>query len=335
MSNDRKLDHIARAFESATSLREHDKRFTYEPLLSAHPQTGLKAFSFLGKTLKTPIWVSSMTGGTGVAQKINENIARVCADFGMGMGLGSCRKILSDKTHWADFDFRDVIGDKLPFYANLGIAQIESLLENKEENRITDLIAELRADGLIIHVNPLQEWFQPEGDRLKNAPIDIIETFLAKVKFPVIVKEVGQGMGYESLKQLLQLPLAAIEFAAYGGTNFSKLELFRASEQMQNVFEPFAFIGQSAEKMVRDVNQIVQQEKDILCCELIISGGISDFLDGYYLTSISRLPAVFGMASAVLKYASESYEVLHTFIDGQVKALQLAKAYLKINPDYS
>ena len=148
--------------------------------------------------------------------------------------------------------------------------------------------------------------------------------------FSVIVKEVGQGMGYESLKRLLQLPLAAIEFAAYGGTNFSKLELFRTENQQKKVFEPFSYVGQSAEQMVKDVNKIIQLEKNIECRELIISGGIKDFLDGYYLTSISELPAVFGMASAVLKYANESYEALHAFIDGQVKALQLAKAYLKI-----
>jgi len=152
-----------------------------------------------------------MTGGTGVAQIINGNIARACREFGMGMGLGSCRKILFDKTHWDDFNFRDVIGEDQPFWANLGIAQIEELLQSKNIQVLIDMITELRADGLIIHVNPLQEWFQPEGNRLEQSPLLTIQQLLNVVQIKVIVKEVGQGFGPESLRQLLMLPLAAIE----------------------------------------------------------------------------------------------------------------------------
>jgi len=97
---------------------------------------------------------------------------------------------------------------------------------------------------------------------------------------------------------------------------------------------PFAFIGQSAEQMVGSVNHILEANPQPACGQLIISGGIQNALDGYYLTSKSQLPAVFGMASAVLKHASESYESLAGFIEAQIQALSLAHAYLKINPDY-
>jgi len=131
MASDRKLEHIKLALESQTKLTEQDLRFNYEPMLAAHPENLDLSINFLGKTMHTPIWVSSMTGGTGVAQTINGNIARACREFGMGMGLGSCRKLLFGKTNWDDFNFRDEIGNDQPFWANLGIAQIEELLASK------------------------------------------------------------------------------------------------------------------------------------------------------------------------------------------------------------
>lgn len=334
MASDRKLEHIKLALDSQTKLSEQDLRFNYEPMLSAHPENPDLSIRFLGKTMRTPIWVSSMTGGTGMAQQINRNIARACREFGMGMGLGSCRKILFDKTHWADFDFRDEIGEDQPFWANLGIAQIEELLLPNNIQAVVDLVGELRADGLIVHVNPLQEWFQPEGNRLKQSPLQIIQELLDQVSVKVMVKEVGQGFGPESLRQLLSLPIEAIEFGAYGGTNFSKLEMLRGDQQKLDASLPFAFVGQSAYQMVDSVNQILKENPNPACRQLIISGGIQNALDGYYLTSKSQLPAVFGMASAVLKHASESYESLSGFLENQIQALSLAKAYLKINPDY-
>jgi len=333
MASDRKLEHIKLALESQTKLTEQDLRFNYEPMLSAHPENLDLSIKFLGKMMNTPIWVSSMTGGTGVAQQINRNIARACREFGMGMGLGSCRKLLFDKTHWDDFNFRDEIGDQ-PFWANLGIAQVEELLTSKNTQAILDLVGDLRADGLIVHVNPLQEWFQPEGNRLKQSPLQTIQQLLDLVSLKVIVKEVGQGFGPESLRQLLALPIEAIEFGAYGGTNFSKLEMLRDDQEKVESSLPFAFVGQSASQMVDSVNQILNENPNPACRQLIISGGIQNALDGYYLTSKSQLPAIFGMASAVLKHASESYVSLEKFLKNQIQTLSLAKAYLRINPEY-
>jgi len=333
MNTDRKLEHIKLALDSQTKLAEQDLRFNYEPLLAAHPENPDLSIQFLGKVMQTPIWVSSMTGGTGVAKTINGNIARACREFGMGMGLGSCRKILFDKTHWDDFNFRDEIGDQ-PFWANLGVAQIEELLASKNIQAVIDLVGELRADGLIVHVNPLQEWFQPEGNRLKQSPLKTIQQLLDQVSLKVIVKEVGQGFGPESLRQLLALPIEAIEFGAYGGTNFSKLEMLRGDQQKLEASLPFAYVGQTTSQMVDSVNQILKENPNPACRQLIISGGIQNALDGYYLTSKSQLPAVFGMASAVLKHASESYESLSGFLKNQIQSLSLAKSYLKINPDY-
>lgn len=327
---DRKKDHIELAFRSQMKDALIDERFYYEPMLSSHPKEDDTTFTFLGKNLQTPIWVSSMTGGTELAGKINRNLARACAEFGMGMGLGSCRSLLESDEHFSDFDVRSIIGDDLPLYANLGICQLEELIKKKKISKIIRLVGRLRADGLIIHVNPMQEWLQPEGDRIKKSPIESLEYLLDEVDFPIIVKEVGQGMGPESLRALLHLPLQAIEFAAFGGTNFAKIELMRNPDSKTQLFEPLAQIGHSATQMIDWVNEIIATEDEVKCKEIIISGGIKNFLDGYYLMEKSSLPAIYGQASVLLKYAKESYEEVRAYLESQRKGLQLAKSFLRI-----
>ncbi len=329
-TSDRKKDHINLAFESRVEQALLDKRFYYEPMLAAHPAANsLKPLYFLGKKQSVPMWVSSMTGGTAMAGIINRNLARACKEFGFGMGLGSCRIILDDDTYLPDFQLRDLIGDEQSFYANLGIAQVETLLENGQMQLIKDLVKKLDADGLIVHVNPTQEWLQPEGDRIKHVPMDTLKRLLDVFNGSVIVKEVGQGMGPSSLKALMTLPLQAIEFAANGGTNFAKLELFRADEEKRASFGGIPQLGHSAAEMVEFCNHIAQQW-EIRCNEVIISGGVRDFLDGYYLIHKSKLPAVYGQASEMLKRAQGDYEVLQNYIQEQIRGLELATAYLKV-----
>ena len=328
--SDRKKDHIQLAFKGRMYSDELDKRFYYEPMLSGHPSDDLKTISFLGKKLRAPIWISSMTGGTDKASIINENLARACNEFGMGMGLGSCRSLLSSETNLPDFNFRHVIGDNLPFYANLGIGQVEKLSINDEIGKVEELVGKLQADGLIIHINPLQEWLQPEGDTLWHKPVDVIERVLSRTSLKIIVKEVGQGMGPESLKALLKLPVEAIEFAAFGGTNFSKIEMMRSDETIRDNFYPFAAIGHSAEEMAGFINDLVDEKIDIKCKQIIVSGGIQSYLDGYYLIKKIKLNAIYGQASAFLKYAQGNYEELREFVKNQIEGLKLSNAYLRI-----
>ncbi len=326
---DRKKDHIDLALNSQTLKDTIDGRFEYEPLFSPHPSGFPEPFEFLGKKLKVPLWVSSMTGGTKMAGTINRNLARACREFGMGMGLGSCRMIMDDDTYFEDFNVRPIIGDDYPLYANLGIAQIEEFLESDSLDRVRTLLDRLQADGLVVHINPLQEWCQPEGDHFRNAPIDTLNRLLEQTDFRIIVKEVGQGMGPASLRALLKLPLEAIEFAAFGGTNFALVELARSAPAMKTNFEPLAKVGHTAEDMVNMVNHIYDTEPEILCNQLIISGGIKTFLDGFFLVKKSRLPAIYGQASRFLKHARETYETLQEYVDYQVKGYRQAEAYLK------
>ncbi len=330
MEKDRKLDHIKLALESQTTKNEADLRFSYEPVLKGHPQAEPLTFRFLDKSLGAPLWVSSMTGGTQLARTINHNLARACKEFRIGMGLGSCRKLLDDDTYFEDFNLRPLMGEDLPFYANLGIAQIEILLEEGNVWKIDRLVNKLQADGLIIHINPLQEWMQPEGNLIVRPPVDTIERLLEKVTYPVIVKEVGQGMGSESLLRLLQLPLAAVDFGAFGGTNFSLVELLRQDEGNRDKFEPFIKVGHTASQMLDMVNQLVDGDTPLNCRQLIISGGIQNYLDGYYHVSRSKLPAIYAQASAFLRHSQGEYEPLQRFAAGQIEGYRMAQALLKV-----
>ena len=329
----RKLDHIELALRAQSSRIELDKRFNYEPLLSPHPTSTTDiSLNFLGKKLKAPLWISSMTGGVGPARHINQNLARVCHEFGLGMGLGSCRVLLHDDTYLKDFNLRAILGPDLPLFANLGISQIEQLLEsNNHQQKLNDLISKLDADGLIVHINPMQEWFQPEGDRLKNSPLLTLTKLCEIFKHKLIVKEVGQGMGPKSLEALLELPLSGIELAAFGGTNFTKLEQLRDDKALLN---PLSNVGHTALEMVSMLNSLVKQKPEYKSKQIIISGGVENILDGYYLQENLKFTSVIGQAKNFLAHA-ENYQELKIFTESQVNSLKIAKSFLVVKPAFA
>ncbi len=330
MMEKRKNDHIDLALHSRVPVNELDGRFNYEPMLSGHSMGYPQSFPFMGRILRTPIWISSMTGGSDKASAINRNLAMVCREFGMGMGLGSCRTLLENNDHFEDFNMRPLIGNDLPFYANLGISQVENLVDTQRVHVAEEMVHKLQADGLIVHVNPMQEFFQPEGDRLKHPPFETIGKLLSRTSMKVIVKEVGQGMGPESLLALLRLPLEAIEFGAFGGTNFARLEWLRAGKTGMSYLEPLIKTGHSADEMVEIINQYIDTGTPFQCKYIIVSGGIRSFLDGYYLMRKLKMPAIYGQASAFLSYAGRSSEELRQYVESQVKGLQMAYSYLTV-----
>lgn len=309
----RKKDHLDLAQKAQTSASILDRRFDYEPLFFSHPKSELAPEKFLSKTLDYPFWISSMTGGAEFAFTINQNLAKLCGKYNLGMGLGSCRPLLDSQDRLKDFAVRSLTNSLL--YANLGIAQVEQLVEHKQENKIHEMVKMLEADGLIIHLNPLQEWFQPEGDRYTKAPLETLKKFLDTCSYPVIVKEVGHGLGPKSLAALLKLPIKGIEFGAFGGTNFSLLESMR--QEVNSIRAPFINVGHSALEMVEILNALPKSDK-----EFIISGGIKNVLDAHELKEKLKAPAVIGMAQGFLEPARVSFETLEKYF------LDLREAYL-------
>ncbi len=327
-TSERKANHIDLALKSQISTL--DDRFYYEPLLSAHPTQPLTPFEFLGKQMRFPLWISSMTGGTEKAGDINRNLGKVAGKYGLGLGLGSCRIVMDDNTYLPDFQLRKYIGDDHPFYANLGIAQLEELIETGNLSSVLELINKTETDGLIIHVNPFQEWLQPEGDRFKVSPLETIQRVSETLDISIIVKEVGQGFGPKSLEALFNLNIDAIDFGAHGGTNFSAVELHRADDENRNHFSALAQIGHSADDMVDFCNTLLNQNANYSDKQIIISGGVKGFLDGYYLNTKLKNKSVYAQASAFLPYAEQGFDALDAYVEKQMKGYELAAQYLEI-----
>ena len=333
MSEIRKKQHIDLAFSTRPSGRIDLGDLFYEPIFSAHPVDGQSlSLDFLGHRLQTPLWVSSMTGGTQKASLINKNLALACGEFGFGMGLGSCRSLLDGENspkRFADFDVKKYMG-KSPLFSNFGIAQLEQLVTKGSLEQAFEIGHKLQADGMIIHVNPLQEWAQEEGDRFTKPPLETIKAVLAMSQVPIIVKEVGQGFGPQSLDALCRLPLAAIEFAGFGGTNFTNIEQARRSGHISGkntAVNSFGGIGHSVEEMLGFLSQL--DSKDMKCKNFILSGGITDPLVGYKYLKSCPYPAVIGMASEFLKHAMGEYKELKEFIDGVNDQLSMADSFLR------
>ncbi len=333
MQESRKRDHIELTQKSQTAKALVDSRFFYEPMLSSHPSSESDLSThFLGKKMAAPFWISSMTGGVGVARHINQNLAQVCREFSLGMGLGSCRSLLESNQYFEDFNLRPILGPDAPFFANLGIAQLETLVNENSVNKVLDLLNRLDTDGLVIHVNPLQEWFQPEGDKFQYCPIDTISKICSAFTNSgkkIIVKEVGQGMGPKSLKALLDLPIHAIELASFGGTNFSKLELLRSSGVDVLEIESLSKVGHTALEMIGFLNNILLENPHYSEKQIIISGGIENFLDGFYLQEQLKFSSVIGQAKNFLS-RSENLEELRAFTASQIEGLKMSRAFLTV-----
>jgi isopentenyl-diphosphate delta-isomerase len=214
-------------------------------------------------------------------------------------------------------------------FANLGISQIEELLtSNSYEQKLNDLISKLDADGLIVHINPLQEWFQPEGDRLKNSPLVTLTKLCEVFKHKLIIKEVGQGLGPRSLEALLDLPIAGIELAAFGGTNFTKLEQLRGDMALIN---PLSNVGHTAVEIVSMLNSLVGKKSEYKNKQIIISGGLETILVGFYLLENLKFTSVIGQAKNFLTHA-ENYQELKCFTENQINSLKIAKSFLVAKP---
>jgi isopentenyl-diphosphate delta-isomerase len=177
-----------------------------------------------GKKLSTPLLISSMTGGTAEAQKINRTLAEAAQVVGMAMGLGSQRAAIEDDSLADTFRVRDVAPD-IPLFANLGAVQLNYGYGRDHCQRAVDMV---EADALILHFNTIQEAVQPEGDGNFAGLLGKIEAICRQLQVPVIAKEVGWGFSREAARQLADAGVAAIDVAGAGGTSWSQVEMHRA-----------------------------------------------------------------------------------------------------------
>jgi len=233
-TEERKNDHL----EICLKENVQGRRVTtgFEELHFVHkalPQINRKEIDLSAKVFNhefsAPLIVEAMTGGAPKATKINTAIAQIVEELGLGMGVGSQRAAIEDPTVERTFS---IVREEAPnafIIANLGAAQLVSGYSIKEARKAVKM---LDADALAVHLNPLQEAIQPEGETSYLGVLEAIEKVVKELDVPVIVKETGCGIAGAEAEQLEAIGVAAIDVAGAGGTSWAAVEYYRAKSRM-------------------------------------------------------------------------------------------------------
>jgi len=313
----RKREHIAICLSedvrSAASTGLRAFRLTHEPL----PEMALAdvdtSTSFLGHALGAPLLLSAMTGGTPEAAEINRRLAAAAQRYGLAMGLGSQRAALEDASAMASYQVRDVAPDILLF-ANLGAVQLNYGYGLAECQRAVESVG---ADALVLHLNPLQEAIQPEGNTNFRGLTARIAEICQGLGVPVIVKEVGWGLSARAVVALREAGVAALDVAGAGGTSWSEVERHRSpSPGAADVATAFGDWGTpTAEALIA----ILEACPD---APLIASGGIASGVEAAICLALGA--DLVGVAHAVLAAAARSAEATVERVDVLLQQLRVA-----------
>ena len=221
--------------------------------------------SCLGHSVSAPFFIGSMTGGTAHATAINLALAEVAESAGIGLAVGSQRASL--EAGQSQSDLRRA-APSIPLFGNLGGLQLAAPGGLDLAARAVD---DLQADALFIHVNPLQEAVQPEGETDWRGVIEAIEAAVTFLNVPVLVKEVGAGIGANVARRLFDIGVHAVDIAGLGGTNWTRIEAARRDDA--ELFAPFLDWGIPTVDALRDARSACPEGR------LIASGGIRHGLD--------------------------------------------------------
>ena len=227
----RKADHIHAAlgedveFHTVTAGFERF-RFVHEALPEIDRAQVDTSANLFGRRLSMPFIISPMTGGTPEAAEFNRRLARAAQRFGIAMGVGSQRVALENRALADTFRVRDLAPDILLF-ANLGAVQLNNGCDVESCARAVDMI---EADVLMLHLNPLQECVQVDGNTNFRKLSERIAEVCAGLDVPVVVKEVGHGISAATARLLVDAGVDGIDVAGAGGTSWAKVEACRASD---------------------------------------------------------------------------------------------------------
>ena len=260
---------------------------------------------FLGKKINFPFLISCMTGGTDEANNTNAQLALVAENIGIPIGVGSQRQALENEKYSNSFQIVRKNAPNVPILSNIGAAQIVQLKSISSLHKIIDLV---EADALVIHINPLQELLQDEGEINFKGLLKKIKMIVNKINLPVIVKEVGSGISYEAAIKLLNVGVQGIDVAGAGGTSWAGVEILRSKKNKNNQFWDW---GLPTSFCIKEVSKLKKKYKFIL----IGSGGISNGLEAAKALALGA--DLFASARPVLiKLSEEGAKGTEDFING-------------------
>ena len=269
--------------------------------------------SFLGKRVAAPYLISSMTGGPARAATINGHLAEAAEALGIALAVGSQRIALeSDEVAGLGRAVRR-LAPSAPILGNLGAAQIRGPQRVDTAKRAMEMID---ADGLFIHLNPLQEAVQHGGDTDWRGVLDGIESLIA-AGLPIAVKEVGFGISGSLAQRLYNIGVKIIDVAGAGGTNWARVEAARGNaDQPSSYGEDFAQWG------IPTVRALMEARAAAPAATVIASGGIRTGVDA---AKAIRLGAdLVGQAAGTLAAATESAEAVVRHFRRMIETLRIA-----------
>jgi len=310
----RKFDHIRicleKEVESKVKSGFEDIRLVHRAL----PQVDLNDIQlevdFLGKKLSSPLVIAAMTGGHEKALRINKNLARAAEEQGIAIGVGSQRAAIEDKR--LEYTYR-VVREEAPsafIIANLGVVQFCKGYTIKEAERAVEMI---EADAIALHLNPLQEAVQQEGDLNFTYCLEVIEELSSKLSVPVIVKETGAGIAREEAKLIEKAGASAIDIGGLGGTSFAAVESYRIEDG--KIAETFWDWGIPTAASLAECASAVS-------IPLIATGGLRSGVDA--AKAIAMGASLAGFALPLLEPAVRSYKDVAAKIEEIKEELKIA-----------
>lgn len=274
-TEERKLDHIRIVLGEDVNAKGVASgfaafRFSHDALPELDLQEIDMSLSLFGKRLRAPLLISSMTGGASGAEQINIHLAEAAEALGLAMGVGSQRAAISNAALAHTYQVRRVAPTAL-MLANIGAVQLNYGFGIDECRRAVDMI---EADALILHLNALQEAVQPEGNTNFAGLLSKIEQVCHALDVPVVVKEVGNGIGAKTARRLVDAGVQAIDVAGAGGTSWSEVERYRQTDPHRSrVAATFAGWGIPTTQAIVDVRAALPE------AIVIGSGGIRSGVD--------------------------------------------------------
>ncbi len=258
------------------------------------------ATELLGKHLEAPLMIAGMTGGSPRAGQVNKRLAYAAQELGLAMGLGSQRVLLEQDGLAATFQVRDVAPDIL-LLANVGGIQLSHGVSVDDCRRLIDSV---EADALALHLNPIQEMVQPEGDRDWRDLRVKVEALIATVGVPVILKEVGFGLSAAMALLAREMGATAIDVGGGGGTSWARIEGLRAEDrERQAMGETFRNWGLATGDAVRECRAALGADFPI-----IATGGVRNGVD--VARAIALGADVAGMALPFFRAADDSQQAV-------------------------
>jgi isopentenyl-diphosphate delta-isomerase len=287
---------------------------------SALPESNMDdldlSVNFLGKRLKAPIIVDSMTGGAPRAEKINGVLAEVAEEKGFAMGVGSQRAGLLSAGMADTYAIARKNAPTAFLFANIGAAQLAKGFSVKDAQKLVDMID---ADALAVHLNPLQEVVQPEGEPSFKGVLAAIKNLCRGLSVPVIVKEVGAGISREVAIQLEYAGVRAINVAGAGGTSWAAVEAHRAGERrMQSKMDLGLLFWDWG---IPTAAALIEVKKAVKI-PVIASGGLRNGLEVAKCLSLGAEAC--GMARPMIESADRGRPALETFAEQTIKELKTA-----------